>query len=189
MLKRVLFSHSIVHLWENNLNGPSIPCKVDNLRLQIIGCPEELDQLLADGIDLSWYEMSIQQCKERLGKGAIQFCALVDGDVAHISWAGMTKRSHGDFYSFHIDYRHEASVGGTMTAPRHKRKGIYTYVYSQIFQYLGEKGRARGVFETATDNIPVQRAQAKLGSTIRSQGHHLRLLLLFNFRWSRPYVA
>ena len=182
-IKWLLFAYSIIDLWENNLDSQCSTCKVDNLRLKIITELEEFDELLSDGFDLSWYEMSIQQCRERLSKGTILFLALVGKEVSHVSWVGTTKRTHGDFYSFPIDYEHEAGIGGTMTNPKYRRKGIYTWVYSQIFQYLREKGYLRAIFEVHKDNISAQKAQAKLNSTIWGEGHYLRLLFLVNFRW------
>ena len=183
LIKRSLFAYSTIDLWENNLDSHSVTCKVNNLRLKIITELEEFDELLSDGFDLSWYEMSIQQCRERLSKGTILFLALVGKEVSHVSWVGTTKRTHGDFYSFPIDYEHEAGIGGTMTNPKYRRKGIYTWVYSKIFQYLREKGYLRAVFEVHKDNISAQKAQAKLNSTIWGEGHYLRLLFLVNFRW------
>lgn len=188
LVKWLLFAHATVCLWENTLGGPNIPCKLDNLRLRIISRVEDFNELLTGGFDLLWYEISVQECKERLGKGATLFCALVDRDVAHVSWSGTTRKSYSDFYSFPIDYGYEASIGGTMTAPKYRGKGIYTYVYSQIFQYLREKGYSKCVFETQKDNIAIHKAQAKLGSSIWGEGQHLRLLLLLNFRRVRPCV-
>lgn len=132
--------------------------------------------------------MSIQQCRERLSKGSILFLALVGREIAHISWVGTTKRTHDNFYSSPIDYKHEASIGGTMTAPKHRGKGIYTWVYSQTFQYLIEKGYSRALFEIHKDNVVAHKAQAKLGSYVLGTGHRLRLLLLFNFKWLVPIV-
>lgn len=186
LLKRILFAYSAIDLWDNNLGGPIITCKVDNLRLKIITELEEFEELLFDGFDLSWYEMNIQQCRERLSKSTMLFFALVGKETAHISWVGTTKRTHGDFYSFPIDYEHEASIGGTMTAPKYRGKGIYTWVYSQIYKYLREEGYSRAVFEVHKANIAAQKAQAKLNSTIWGEGHCLRLLILFNFRWIKP---
>ena len=186
--KRILFAYSVVDLWENNLNGSIIACKVDNLTLKIITELEEFDEVLSYGFDLSWYEMSIQQCRERLSKGSILFLTLVGREIAHISWVGTTKRTHDDFYSSPIDYKHEASIGGTMTAPKHREKGIYTWVYSQMFQYLIEKGYSRALFEIHKDNVVAHKAQAKLGSYVLGTGHRLRLLLLFNFKWLVPIV-
>jgi GNAT superfamily N-acetyltransferase len=188
LLKKSLFSYSVVDLWENNLNGPIIVCEVDKLTLKIITELEEFDELLtivSDGFGLSWYEMSIQQCRERLSKGAILFLALVGEEVASISWVGTTKISHGDFYSSSIDYKYEASIGGDMTAPKHQRKGIYTWLHSQIFQYLREKRRSMALFEIHKDNVPPQKAQIKLGSYVWGEMYDLRLLL-FNFRWVKP---
>ena len=73
-----------------------------------------------------------------------------------------------------------------MTIPKYQGKGIYTYVYSQIFQYLRKKGVSRAVFEIHKDNLIAQKAQARLGSAIFGEGHHLRLLYLFNFKWIKP---
>lgn len=187
LLKRSWFSYSIIPLWENNLEGPVILYRGGNLALRIITCLEEFDRLLSDGVDLSWYEMSVQQCKEKLSKGAILFCALIDRELAHISCADTTRESQG-VYAFPVDYRHEVCLGGAVTAPKYRRKGIYTCVYSQIYQYLREKGYSKALFGgMPKDNIAPQKAQAKLGSNIWGEGHHLRLLLLFNFRWVKPY--
>lgn len=188
LIKRSLFAYSTIDLWENNLDSHSITCKVDNLRLKIITELEEFDELLSDGFDLSWYEMSIQQCRERLSKKPILFLTLVGREIAHISWVGTTKRTHDDFYSSPIDYKHEASIGGTMTAPKHRGKGIYTGVYSRMFQYIKEKGYSRALFEIHKDNVVAHKAQAKLGSYVLGTGHRLRLLLLFNFKWLVPIV-
>ena len=189
LLKKSLFSYSVVDLRGNNLNGPIIACEVDNLTLKIITELEEFDELLtiiSNGFGLSWYEMSIQQCRERLSRGAILFLALVGKETSHISWVGTTKRTHGEFYfSSPIDYEHEASIGGTMTFPKYRGKGIYTWVYSQIFQYLRDKGYSRAVFEVDKTNVAVQKAQVKLGSYVWGEMYDLRFLL-FKFRWVKP---
>ena len=189
LFKWLSFTYETVYIYENTLHGSSIACKVDNLRLRLITYPEELDQLLAKGFNFSPYEMSIQQCKERLSRGAIFFCAFVGKELAHGSWIGMSRRSHGDFYAFPMDYGHTACIGGTMTVPKYRRKGINVYVYSEIFRYIREKGLSKAVLEIHKDTIAAQSSQAKLGSYVWGTGHHLRLLLLFNFRWLTPIMG
>lgn len=188
LFKRSLFTYGTVYIYENTLHGPSIACKVNNLTLRIIDCLEDFDKLLADGFDFSSYEMSIQQCKERLGRGAILFSAFVGKELAHGSWVGMSRRSHGDFYTFPMDYGHTACIGGTMTTPKYRRKGINVYVYSEMFRYIREKGLSKAVFQIHKDNIASRSSQAKLGSYVWGTGHHLRLLTLFNFKWLVPIV-
>ena len=186
LFKRLLFSYETVYIYENALHGPIIACKVNNLTLRIIDCLEDFDKLLADGFDFSSYEMSIQQCKERLSRGAILFCVFVGKELAHGSWVGMSRRSHGDFYTFPMDYGHTACIGGTMTTPKYRRKGINVYVYSEMFRYIREKGLSKAVLEVHKDNIVAQNSQAKLGTYVLGTGHRLRLLTLFHFRWLTP---
>lgn len=186
-LASYLFLYECRYIYEKRLDRPEelsmIPCKVDNLILRVITCPEEFEGLLSDGFDPSPYEMDIQQCKETLSRGAIFFCAFIDKEFAHGSWISMDKRTHNEFYHFSIDHGDTASVGATYTSPKYRGRGIYTYVYSRIFQYLREKGRAKVVFEVHKDNIVVHRAQDKLGSNLLCKVYSLRLLSRFNSTW------
>ena len=186
LFKRLLFTYETVYIYENNLHGHSIACKLNNQTLRIIDCLEDFNKLLADGFNFSSCEMSIQQCRERLSRGAILFCAFVGKELAHGSWVGIDRGTLGDFYTFPMDYGHTACIGGTMTAPKFRRKGINVYVHSEMFRYIREKGLSKVVFEVHKDNIAAQSSQAKLGSYIWGTGHHLRLLLLLNFRWLTP---
>ena len=187
-MKQALFSHVTVHLWENTLDGPSLPCRVDNLKLRIITSLEEFDQLLTEGVDLSWYEMSVQQYKERLSEGAILFCGFINEDLVYVSWAGTTEKTHGSFYFFPIDYRYAASIGGTRTAPNLRGKGSHTWATSEIHKFLREKGKSKAVMQIGRDNVAAQKAQIKLGSYIGGEGHQLRLLGVLNFKWVSPYT-
>lgn len=180
------FIYETYHLYENNLDGLNFPCRVDNLILRVTTRLEEFDQLLADGFNFSSYEMGIQQCRERLGRGAILFCAFVGKELAHGSWIGMDRGTHDDFYAFPMNYGHTACIGGTMTVPKYRRKSINAYVHSEMFRYIREKGLSKAVLEVHKNNIAAQNSQAKLGSCIWGTGHHLRLLLLLNFRWLTP---
>ena len=185
LLKR-LFTYKTVYIYENTLHGPSIACKVNNLALKIITCSEELVRLLSEGFDFSLYPMSIQQCKERLNRGAILFCAFISKELAHGSWVAMNRRAYRDFYSFTINRRHTACIGGTITVPKYQRKGINVYVHSEIFRYLRKKGASKAMLEIHNDNIAAQNSQRKLGSYVWGEGHHLRLFYLLNFRWVTP---
>ena len=85
---RQLLSHSILYLYKNSLAGARIPCEVDGLTLRVITSPEEFDKLLVQVCDLPWYRVGIKQCRKRLSKGAILFCALIDGEATQLSWRG-----------------------------------------------------------------------------------------------------
>lgn len=179
------FVHCPYFIYENILCiYPNITCKVDNLVLKVITITEEIDRLLAEGSNFSSYEISIQQCKERLGRGAIFFCAFVNNEIAHGSWIGMSRKAADDFFHFPVDYRQTACIGGTMTIPKFRRKNINLYVHSKMYQYIRKKGLSKAVLEIHKDNIAARNSQAKLGSYIIGEGCQIRLLLsLLNFRW------
>ena len=180
------FIYETWYLYKNNLDDLNCPCRVDNLTLRVITRPDEFDQLLADGFDFSPYGMSIQRSRERLSRGAILFCAFFGKELAHGSWIGMDRGTHDDFYAFPMNYGHTACIGGTMTVPKYRRKSINVYVHSEMFRYIREKGLSKAVLEVHKNNIAAQNSQAKLGSYIWGTGHHLRLVLLLNFRWFNP---
>jgi GNAT superfamily N-acetyltransferase len=183
----LLFVYSVRYVYEYKLDDSRdirlFACPVNNIALRTASCIEEFDELLAEGLDLSWYDLGAQQCRERLSEGTILFCALVDGDCAHISWIQTRSKNHGGVYSFPIDYGREAAVGGTMTSPKYRRKGICSYVYYEIFRYLKEKDYSKAVFETHKYNILAHRFHKKLRSKVLSRVSSLTLLSRFNFTW------
>lgn len=188
LCRDALWSNARSYLWEHTLlDVPNIHPRLPSVMIEKIDSAKRLDDILAQGFDFSWYEMSLSKCKQRLKKGAMMFCAICGGNVIHVTWVGITPGNHGDFYGFAVDYGCEASIGGTMTAPRFEGKGVYTYVYTEIFRYLAETGKTKAIFQTAMDNRVVLNTQTKLGSRIRGIGHRLRVLLLLNFRWVKPY--
>ncbi|MBA7650994.1 hypothetical protein ES703_58809 [subsurface metagenome] len=174
-----LFVYQSYNIYENTLDGPSMPCQVDNLTLRVITRPEEVDQLSGEGFNFSEY-------KERLDRGAILFCAFVDNELAHAVWVAIGRKAFDDYpFSFSMRYGSTVGVGGSFTAPKYRRKGIHAYVQSQIFRYLREKGLSRAWSVQYKDNIASQNSQIKLGSYLWGNGCHLILLRWFEFRWTR----
>ena len=186
LIKKIIYSfysyNNNVVIWENNLKIKNIKCNIDQLSLIIIKNADIFKELLSKEFDLSWYEMSIHRCMERLDRGAIMFLALVGKDIAHVSWIGFQKKTHNDFFFSPINYDIEASVGGTMTNPKYRGKGIYTCVYNKIFLYIKNTGYSKAVLDANWNNIAVKRGQIKLGSIIRGKKRHLRLLW-FHIKW------
>ena len=126
--------------------------------------------------------MTREQCYGRLKRGAIMFLALTGKDIIHVSWVGTNESSHNEFYFSPVDFKHEASIGGTMTYPKYRGKNINALVYSRIFLYLKNKSYKRAVFDVNRDNKIVPIVQAKLGSEIWGTRYRLRVLLL-TFKW------
>ena len=139
LIGRVLPTCSMVDLWKNDLKDQRIDLRSNDTQINIITDVDELRNLLSDGYNLSWYEMTREQCYGRLKRGAIMFLALTGKDIIHVSWVGTNESSHNEFYFSPVDFKHEASIGGTMTYPKYRGKNINALVYSRIFLYLKNK--------------------------------------------------
>lgn len=185
LLKQLFYTYRRYFLYENSLNSPITDCKVDNVVLKLISNPIQIEQLLHEGFTFSGYHMSIEQCKERLNKGAIMCCAFVGKELAHGSWVATSVKACSDFHLFPMDCEHTAYVGGTLTIPKYRRKGINVYVHSEIFRYLKDKNLSRAMIAIEKGNVDARNSQSKLGSNIWGSGYYLRLLIL-ELKWLSP---
>lgn len=179
--KQLFFSNQTYYLYEKTLNNEvndiEFKPNIKNFRLRTISAPQQVDELVAQGFDFS-YHAHIYDLKRRVTKGMIIFCAFIDKKIAHISCVAMSEKTKKDIdpLPYAIDYQSEACIGDTETMREYRGLGIYTYVYLQIFQFLKERGLSKAKFTVRKDNIAPQKSQAKLGSKVYGEGHHLKLL-------------
>jgi len=181
-IRQLFLYDSPFYIYEFPLNGPTFAGRVDDLTLRVITCPEELKRLLTEGFGLSGYTMTIEQCRQRLMKGAVLFCAFVDKEFASAGWIGTSKKAARDFYQYPADYTTTASGGGSMTVPKFRGRGLSPYIGSETIRYFRENGFSKHVGAIRKDNIASQLAVKKLGPHIMGEGCRLRLLGI-NFRW------
>lgn len=180
LLKASFFGHEVYLLFENSLDGHRFPCLVDNLTLRVVTCPEELDQLSAEGFNFSEYTETI------LGRQTL-FLAFVGKELAHGTQVFHDKSGiNAIFCPSSMDDGHTAYMGGIRTARRYRRKGINAFISSEIFQYLRDKGMSRAITIVSKGNIAEENSLVKLGSYLWGEGHHLRVLFLFDFWWVKP---
>jgi len=186
LIRKSVWSSSTVDLWANNLNNFCIDYqKPEGLELKIISSVENFDKLFDGVMDISWYDLDAHQCRARLRKGAILFCVINEEEIAYISWAGTNQKSSKGFYSFPL-YKYDICIGGTMTSPKYRGKGIHKWASYMQYHYLKEKVGLRALLQINKDNNIAQKAQIMLGSRIWGEGHHLRLLPFLNFYWVKP---
>jgi len=182
---RFFFEYQTLYLYENNLD-----CKLDclpiieNYAFRIISKIDEVDDLIADGFDIKSYYAGIDALKERINKGAILFSVFVNRELAHTSWVAATKTAKEalDPPYVSIDYQKEAFIADSRTNPKYQRLHIYSYAYLRIFSYLQENNIYKAKYAIVKDNIPLQNAQSKLGSTLYGE---LRYLMLFKRHFHR----
>ncbi len=171
-----LFNYKTCYIYENTLDGPRFTPKTQDVNLKILSTPQELDELIANGFDLSYQD--INDLKKKISQGAIPFCAFVKQDLAHITWVALAEESKREIdpFPFKIDWQNEACSGLSGTTPNYRRMGIYSYVYSEIFRFLKEKRRSKDKFRIDKDNIASHNALVKLGSEIYAEGRTLKVL-------------
>ena len=175
LFPQLLMCKNYYNIYENNLDGPRFPCKVDNLTLRIITCPEEFDQLSAEGFNFSEHAKTITS-------GEMLFFTFIGKEIVHVNRAFMRRRGvYTHFCPSSMDDGHTVYMGGFWTAPKYRRKGINTFIFSKVLHYLRDRGVSRVVIIVHPDNIAIVNSLAKVDCYLWGEGYHLKLLFLFNF--------
>lgn len=173
---RQIFIYRTYYIYENILDGPQFTPKVDNVSLKILSKPEQFDELVENGFNLSYWD--INTFKEKASRGVIVFCVFVKQDLAHITCVALSEEAKNavDPFPLTMDWQNEACSGQSRTDPNYRRMGLLTYVYSEIFRFLKERGLLRDKFTIEKNNIASNKALAKFGSRVIGDGFCLGFL-------------
>jgi RimJ/RimL family protein N-acetyltransferase len=190
-LRRMLFIYdNSYYIYETPYSyNPAISRKVENivgsLATRAITSPDELDSIISAGYDISANELTAQQCRERLARGAIMFCSFKDKELTSSLWIAMNDSGSRGFrlYPAPLDYGTAAFVGGGFTIPKYRGKGLYNHAVNEASRYFGEKGISIFVSENHKKNKSSQRTLRRMGTRLGGEGRHIRLLTLLNFKW------
>jgi hypothetical protein len=115
---------------------PNIP----DLTYRFIRNNREADEISIKFKDFRLYYLN---SRERLDKGAIAICIYIGQEPAYICWITMNEQAKAtvDDVPCHIDFINgEAFVGGEMTIPKFRRKGLKTYGVHLRDVFLKEMG-------------------------------------------------
>jgi hypothetical protein len=152
----------------------SFQTKLPNVEVKIISTPEEFEQLVSNG-----YDFKMMNFKDKLKKGAVAFCALINKKLAHVTRVAFNEEAKKeiDYLPFGIAFQNkEACSGSSFTDPKFRGKGLLSYIYAYIFPYLVQKGIVKDKFTIEVNNISSQKAHAKFNPTIIGKGHYLKIL-------------
>jgi len=113
--------------------------QIKNLTFKVLNTATELDELIDGGYDLA---MNFREIKRGLKKGMVAFIISVDGELASMGWACITKESKATFkgYPYNDDLDRQACIVGDWTNPKFLDSGISSYVKYKRQQLLKEKG-------------------------------------------------
>jgi hypothetical protein len=174
------FQYGNYYLCEHTLkerNEADFLPRIQDFTFKIICNNEEADELAAiTGFD---FRRRLVNGRERLNKGAIAFCVLIKGELAHIGWVALNEeaKKRVDSLPYKVDFsNNEACTGGTFTFPKYRGNGLMAYGYFRRFQFLREKGIMASRNAVSTINIASVRALSKFDLKIRVRARFIRIL-------------
>ncbi len=192
----VLFVYGKQCLYEHSLEGsgdiPDVRCQVGNVRLKSVFLPMtllEYNNLALQGFDFLSHP-DARNYEKRLVNGTIVFYAFT-GDEFLFRTAMTTSRSEISpvylrYYPPSIPEGHTACAGFSETAIKYRGKGIYTYVYAEIYRYLRQMGISRVLVLLNEEPLAAHRVQQRLGAKLLCKTYSVRLLRRFSFTWVKP---
>ena len=118
----------------------------------------------------------IHHIKYMFEHGALAFCAVIDHDLAHITWVAMdeTAKKKLEPWSMEVDWDIEACWGLAQTSPTYLRLGLYSCVHAQVAMYLKSKGIKKNKFTINKSNIPSNQAMSKFHPEVFANGYYLK---------------
>lgn len=150
--------------------------KVQNLTFLVVTTSQQVRELAIDDFDFHSYYV---KARRDLDKGAIAFCIFIKRELAHIGWAATTQEAKNtfDFLPYKVDFLNkEACIGGTITFPKYRRKGLMAYGCFKRFQFLKDRGIIVSRNAVASNNIASQRVYAKFCPKINAKALYLVIL-------------
>jgi GNAT superfamily N-acetyltransferase len=184
-----LYQHQEFYIWRSDiscLSGSFVP-RVEGYGFKAIARPEELDELLAEGLAVD-SSFSLEEARWMLRGHVVGCLVLVHKELASWCWVGMSD-DHTRYFVYppprKLDYASEAYAGRAYTLPRYRGLGLDTWGSLKRLEYLKEKGKSGFVLVTLKDNEPAIRVQKKFGSRMSGE-MRLRKVLLREF-WTEKW--
>jgi hypothetical protein len=168
-------SYDTYYVYENNLDVSIIPPKIQNASLKIVENPEQFDGLIKEGYDFSGWNLNTYKLKVNFG--AVAFCVFVYNELASIVLVSLNNYAQKEVDPYlNIDWSTEACHGWAHTKEKFRGLGIQTYAYSELFNYVKNKGRTKDKFRVRKWNLSSQNLSNKSNSKIIGEGYILKIL-------------
>lgn len=192
-MRRLLFSLEKYYLYKYNLkdrtNITRIQPKVDNIRMLIFLSKismEEFEVLVETGYDFR-HDPSVSEYIDG-ERGIIIFCGLVNEKLAYQACASNYRTGvYQHICPPEYDLRKIAYQGLNVTTNEFRRKGLYTWGQCEMLRFFKDHGYDEMMMLEANRLEDMRRIHDRIGSEILYRSYCLRLLLLLNYRWNKPY--
>jgi hypothetical protein len=192
----LLFSYQRLYLYRYRLDTsadiPDVSCKVDNLVIKPIFVPislQEYELLGNEGFDF-FKHPEAREYKEGLGDGTIVFCAFTDNELVFRTCLTLYRDGvYRYIYPAYLDKGATVYSGFSETKKEYRLKGVYKYVWTEIYRYLRKKkGVEEVILLEPADQVGPRKVQDRFGAKVLCKSYFLRLLFLLTFRWNRPNI-
>jgi ribosomal protein S18 acetylase RimI-like enzyme len=175
------FKNYSCYLYENNLvkrNEAGFLPKILNINFCIVMTKQQVYDLQSAGFDLS---DNVTETLAMLEQGAVVGFLFVDRELASMEWVAMNERANRaiNIYPIKIDFsKKEAYASGVWTRPKFRGKGLHTYVYFKVYDFLRTNGITTVRSIVAIDNIAAQKAHEKFApqEKIYARARYWRIL-------------
>jgi len=182
-LSGFFYSRGTYYIYEKDLGKNEIyqfKPKLPNTYVRTISTVGEMESLITKGYDFK--KINFQ---DKLMKGSIAFCAFINKELAHVTWAATDEKSKREIdpLPFKVRFQEqEACSGASFTDIRFRNKGLLSFVYMHIFIYLTNKKITKDKFTINVNNISSQKAHAKFQPVIVGKGKYLKILWWENWK-------
>lgn len=206
LLKKSLFSYSMLYLYEERLdNDVSVPpCSLDNLTIKQMFIPT-MTQLEYEDVGEEFFDFPshpnvqehVPDCKETPhDMGMVLLYATVDGEFVHRNATALSNSVKGTIYEklqkkirppfYSLDDNQTAYRALCVTNTKFRRKGVYSHIEFEMHNYMRKKGFRKLVYTVNPNLILDLIIFDKMGAEAKFKVYNLRLLNLFSFMWLRP---
>jgi hypothetical protein len=146
--------------------------------LKIVFSEEQLDNLIAEGFDLS---LDAGVTRRGVEKGAIAFLLFVGRELATRELVALSFEAKAaiDKYPYKVDFANgEACASGVWTNHKFRKMGYHTFVFFKVYDYLREHGVRTVRSIVWVENVAAQRAHARFEPEMRkyARGSYFKLM-------------
>jgi hypothetical protein len=169
------------------INEEDVRPRIGRFDFLVIRSPEQIEDMVRAGTE---FPLRLDEIERRLRCGVISFAIITEGEVAFMGWAATSERAKATInrYPYRVDFAAgEACVGGGLTSPKYRNKGLFTYESYRRQKYLEENGVSRTRSVVERDNIASQKVHAKLGDKAYARARYLRVAGI-QFWTQRPFL-
>lgn len=163
--------------------------KLDGVTMESIFFPisiEEYETMGEKGIDFRKFPNS-KPFRFGAGRGTIVFLGIKDGLMIYRSCISTYRNAVYEY--IYPEMLHNSTTcyqGFNWTHPDFRKKGLYTWAQTVMFDYMKNHGFNRIVMLEPEDQIGPRKVQDRLGSKMICESFAFRLLFVINYRWNKP---